>query len=59
MVAANITTCNEDDKRVFKQLEKEKIGPGFFVIIAGNSKADFEYKKKVLEKIVSEAGGQS
>ena len=59
MVAANITTCNEDDEKVFKQLDKEKMGPGFFVIIAGNSKADFEYKKKVLEKIVSEAGGKS
>ena len=34
-------------------------GPGFFVIIAGNSPEDFEYKKKVLEKIVSEAGGKS
>jgi hypothetical protein len=59
MVAANITTCNEDDERMFHQLNKEKIGPGFFVIIAGNSKADFEYKKKVLEQVVGEAGGQS
>jgi glycolate oxidase len=59
MVAANITTCNEDDERVFKQLDKEKIGPGFFVIIAGNSKADFEFKKKVLEQVVSENEGLS
>jgi glycolate oxidase len=59
MVAANITTCNEDDEKVFKQMEKEVIGPGFFVIIAGNSAADFAYKKKVLDQIVREAGGQS
>jgi glycolate oxidase len=59
MVAANITTCNEEDERVFNLLSKEVIGPGFFVIIAGNSAADFAYKKKVLEQIVREAGGQS
>jgi glycolate oxidase len=59
MVAANITTCNEDEEKVFKQMEKDVIGPGFFVIIAGNSKADFGYKKKVLEQIVAEAEGQS
>ncbi len=59
MVAANITTCNEEEEKVFKQMEKDVIGPGFFVIIAGNSKADFEYKKKVLETIVAEAEGQS
>jgi hypothetical protein len=34
-------------------------GPGFFVIIAGNSRADFDYKKKVLEQIVAENGGTS
>jgi glycolate oxidase len=59
MVAANIATCNEDDEKIFKKLSKEIIGPGFFVIIAGNSTSDFEYKKKVLAQIVSEAGGQS
>jgi glycolate oxidase len=59
MVAANIANCNEEDERIFEQLSKEVQGPGFFVIIAGNSAADFEYKKKVLRQIVSEAGGQS
>jgi glycolate oxidase len=59
MVAANITTCNEEDEAMFKRLNSEVQGPGFFVIIAGNSAADFEYKKKVLEKIVSDAGGKS
>jgi glycolate oxidase len=59
MVAANITTCNEEEEETFKRMSKEVQGPGFFVIIAGNSAADFEYKKKVLQQIVSEAGGKS
>jgi glycolate oxidase len=59
MVAANITTCNEEDEAMFKRLNKEVQGPGFFVIIAGNSPEDFAYKKKVLEKIVRDASGKS
>jgi glycolate oxidase len=59
MVAANITTCNEEDEAMFNRLNKEVQGPGFFVIIAGNSPADFAYKKKALEKIVEDAGGKS
>jgi len=59
MVAANITTCNEEDEAMFKRLNSEVQGPGFFVIIAGDTPADFAYKKKVLEMIVSEADGKS
>jgi glycolate oxidase len=59
MVAANITTCNEEDEAMFNRLSKEVQGPGFFVIIGGNSAADFAYKKKVLEKIVKDNGGKS
>ena len=59
MVAANITTCNEAEEEVFKRLSNEVQGPGFFVIIAGNSTADFEYKKKALQQIVSASDGQS
>jgi glycolate oxidase len=59
MVAANITTCNEEDEKMFNRLNKEVQGPGFFVIIAGNSPEDFAYKKKVLEMIVKEADGKS
>ena len=59
MVAANITTCNEEDEKMFNRLNKETLGPGFFVIIAGNSAADFAYRKKVLEKVVKEASGKS
>jgi glycolate oxidase len=59
MVAANITTCNEEDEEMFNRLDKESQGPGFFVIIAGNSPADFAYKKMTLEKIVADANGIS
>jgi len=59
MVAANITTCNEEEMAMFERLSKEVQGPGFFVIIAGDSPEDFAYKKKVLETIVKENDGQS
>jgi hypothetical protein len=59
MVAANITTYNEEEEQMFKRLSKETQGPGFFIIIGGDSAEDFAYKKRVLEKIVSEADGKS
>jgi len=59
MVAANITTSNEEEAETFRRMSKEVQGPGFFIIIAGNSAADFEYKKRVLQQIISEAGGKS
>jgi hypothetical protein len=59
MVSCNITTCNEEEEKVFAKMSKEVQGPGFFVIIAGNSPEDFDYKKKVLAQIVKEANGKS
>jgi glycolate oxidase len=59
MVAANITTCNEEEERTFHQLSQAVQGPGFFIILAGNSAADFEYKKRVLQQIVGETEGKS
>ncbi len=59
MVACNITTCNEEEEEVFKRLSAEVQGPGFFVIIAGNSAPDFEYKKRALQQIIDEAEGKS
>ncbi|HEX2966066.1 MAG TPA: FAD-dependent oxidoreductase [Syntrophorhabdaceae bacterium] len=59
MVAGNITTSNEEEEIVFKRLSAEVQGPGFFVIIAGNSAADFEYKTHVLKQIIEEADGKS
>jgi glycolate oxidase len=51
MVSCNVTTCNEEEEKVFARMSREVQGPGFFVIIAGNSPEDFEYKKKVLETV--------
>jgi glycolate oxidase len=59
MVSCNVTTCNEEEEKVFAKMSREVQGPGFFVIIAGNSPDDFEYKKKVLEKIVRDNNGKS
>jgi glycolate oxidase len=59
MVAANITTSNEEEEETFKRMNKEVQGPGFFIILAGNSAADFEYKKRVLCQIIGETGGKS
>ncbi len=59
MVAANITTCNEEEEPMFRQLSQAVQGPGFFVIIAGNSASDFQYKKRTLQQIVSESDGKS
>ena len=59
MLACNITTSNEEEEEVFKKISREVQGPGFFVIIVGNSTEDFVYKKKVLEKIVVNNDGKS
>ncbi len=59
MVAANITTSNEEEEETFKRMSKEVQGPGFFIILAGNSASDFEYKKKVLQQIIAASDGKS
>ena len=59
MVSSNITTSNEEDFATLERLTKEVQGPGFLVIIAGNSQEDFEYKKRVLQQIISETDGKS
>lgn len=59
MVSSNITTSNEEDFAKLEEFLREVQGPGFMVIIAGISKEDFEYKKKVLSKIIEETEGKS
>jgi glycolate oxidase len=59
MVASNIATSNEEDYKYFEQLRKLSQGPGFQVILVGNSPDDFEYKKQVLQQIISETSGKS
>ena len=59
MVASNISTSNEEDFENCERLRKIVQGPGFMIIIAGNSPEDFEYKKRVLNQIIRETGGKS
>jgi len=59
MVSCNLTTSIEAEEELFNKLSKEAQGYGFFVVIIGNSRNDFEYKKKVLETIVAEHKGTS
>ena len=59
MVASNIGTSKEEDFEIFERLSKLVQGPGFVLIIAGNYPEDFEYKKRVLQQIISETGGKS
>jgi len=59
MVSANVTSSNEEQMALFQQISGQVKGNGFVVIIAGNSQADFAYKKKVLEAIMAETGGES
>jgi glycolate oxidase len=59
MLSSSMTTSNEEDLELLKKFRESAQGPGFIVVLAGNSAGEFEYKKKVLEKIVSEHGGES
>jgi hypothetical protein len=59
MVAANVTSSNEEMFAFFANMNQEIKGPGFFIILAGHTARDFEFKKKVLNKIISDNEGQS
>ncbi len=59
MMASNIATNNDEDDEYLRQFTELVQGPGFMIIIAGNSPRDFEYKKQVLDIITEEIGGQS
>ena len=59
MLASNIATSNDEDFEYFEKFRKEVQGPGFQVILMGNSPDDFEYKKQVLQQIISETKGKS
>jgi glycolate oxidase len=59
MMASNIATSNDEDVAYFRQFSKSVQGPGFMIMIAGNSPRDFEYKKKVLEQIIKDTNGKS
>ena len=59
MVAANVATSNEEELVLAEEYAKEIVGPGFCVVIMGNSPRDFEYKKMVLEQIIKDSGAAS
>ena len=59
MVAANVATSNEEELVLAEQYAKEIVGPGFCVVLMGNSPRDFEYKKAVLEQIIKDTGAAS
>ncbi|MBN2239423.1 MAG: FAD-binding oxidoreductase [Dehalococcoidales bacterium] len=58
MAAANLATSNEEDISLFREFREMVKGPCFMIIIAGNSKNDFEYKTKVLKMIVDQYQGE-
>jgi glycolate oxidase len=59
MMSGNKATNNNEDLKLLKQYTAEIQGPGFLLIIAGNSPNDFEYKKRVLQQIIGETSGKS
>jgi glycolate oxidase len=59
MIAANMATSNEEDVKYWKQFSKWETGPSFFLVVAGNSPNDFDYKKRVLQQILDETKGKS
>ena len=59
MVAANMATSNDEDAVLDERLRAAVIGPGFQVIVIGDSPRDFDYKSRVLEQISQEPGAAS
>lgn len=59
MIAANMATSNQEEIETSKRLRKQVKGPGFVIIIVGNSPGEFEYKKRVLRQIIDEGSGKS
>ena len=58
MVAANMATSNPEDIQLLAQFRKKVQGRGYQVVLAGNSAADFDYKRRVLKQIMDEHHGQ-
>src|SRR4030042_2061407 len=58
MMSANIATDNNEDLAYMKQFTDLVQGPGFLIIMAGNSPSDTEYKKKALQQIMDEYNGK-
>jgi glycolate oxidase len=59
MVCGNKARSNNEDLELLKQYTEEVQGPGFLLIIVGNSPNDFEYKRGTLHLIMEETNGKS
>lgn len=59
MVSANIATNNDEDLAYMKEYTDSVQGPGFLIIMAGNSSNDTEYKIKTLQMITEQFNGKS
>ena len=59
MMASNIATNNNEDLAYLKQFTDLSQGPGFLLIMAGNSPSDTDFKKKALQQIMEEYSGKS
>jgi hypothetical protein len=59
MLAQALTASNDEGAELMKKLKEEANGrPGFVVILAGDTENEFEYKKKVLDTILSKMGAE-
>jgi glycolate oxidase len=59
MLSANLTSSNQGDADLIKKLSGMIQGPGFVLVIAGNTSSDFDFKKAVLQMIINETQGKS
>ena len=59
MLASSMATCNEEDLELLGKFRESAQGPGVVVVLAGNSRGEFEFKKKVFEQIIADTDGKS
>jgi glycolate oxidase len=58
LTSANMATNNQEDLEMLKKYKEQGQGPGCCIMITGNSQREFEYKKEVLDQILTETGGK-
>jgi glycolate oxidase len=60
MLAEALSGTGDEAEALLRQLQEEAKGrPGILILISGATMAEFEYRKKVLDTIVEEAGGEN
>ena len=59
MLTDSFTGTSVEAEALFKKMQDESAGrPGFLIIISGATIPEFEYRKKVLARILEETGGE-